>query len=400
MASERDQLRAVRARLLAPYLGDFPKEYEGKGAGILEVLRPLEIAQMFAGTLESFQTLLFMNAGFAAEHFGAVGVEIPAFYKNFAGVRRRARKGHKRYVPAIEDLVRFGEDAPLVLAAWPAVPFLVRVLEARERALDPSLAETALWEEAQTFLCHRSPNAVQLDAWRAEVARLVEVVRRTKQRAGRPLKELTSAVQARLQEETVRNKALVYEPTSKPKVHRSWSKAVLNLARDLADSSTTDGSGGKGIPAGTLRRWKHENGGRHVSSPEDVARRNADLRAHRDPSGRYKTAAEVAVMLGYSSSNPIVSAAKRAFAAGELPLRRLPGKTGYAFTQREIKILRGHLAATRSRRGTMTPRVMARETRTPVGEILGILETNDPTSELNEDEVEAVRAATRRTRRK
>ncbi|MDC0740926.1 hypothetical protein [Polyangium mundeleinium] len=149
-----EAIRSVRKRLTTRIKAE-------DDLGVLETLRPREIARVLAGEIDD--GLHFFELARARGHFVELGLKLHPFYDAFVAERLKAKRGTKRYVPDEETLrARFGDDWALVRDGWPAVAFLVKVLELREdTSLPPeekAAREEAYWIEAEVFLTLLHPN--------------------------------------------------------------------------------------------------------------------------------------------------------------------------------------------------------------------------------------------------
>lgn len=265
-AREREQdeeaLRNVRERLTSHPAGDM---------GLLKALRPHEIARVLAGKVDDgvhLDELLL-----AHEHVVALGSRVRSFYNAFAVARNNAKRGTKRYIPDETTLrASFGDDWRLVLDAWPAIPFLVKVLEVRENLSLPErerdTLEEAYWIEAAMFLAYLHPNDVTLIDVVKFVQRKVSAMGQKTDDLPGYLQEVVTYVVA--DAEGLKKRMLVYDPQGRPdRVFRYWMKAIKNAARDLRASRVRLGvKGDEEVTRapGTLRRWKHE--AKHRAQPE------------------------------------------------------------------------------------------------------------------------------------
>ncbi len=370
MGSERadEVIRRVRERLTTPFNVE-------DDLGVLETRRPREITRMLAGIIVAFD---FEELLWAREHFVEVGQKIGPFYNDFVKARKAAKRGKKRYVPADEELsAAFGDDGALVRDAWPAVPFLVRVLDLRA---DPSVSEQdkvareeAYWADAEVFVTLHHPSQPAEPDVKAFVERIISTMRER----GDDLLVQEVLHYVLKDADGLQKRLLAYRPTGEEAgAMDAWVAAFKNAARDLkAESAGPTALGVVGDreikrARGTLRRWKHEDRERaRAGDPplqrqlRDRAIENEARLTHHDPTGTFLTLTQIAHQLGRTES-VVRNAVKKAHAAGALVPQRMPNGREYAF-RRDVdgKIIERFLGA---QRGMRTVGAAAHEAGVPV----------------------------------
>jgi len=374
-----EAIRSVRERLTTRFKAEDDR-------GVLETLRPREIARVLAGEIDD--GLHLFELARARGHFMELGRKLRPFYNAFVAERLKAKRGTKRYVPDEETLrARFGDDWALVRDAWPAVAFLVKVLELREYTLMPpeekAAREEAYWIEAEVFLTLLHPNQPVKPDVQAFVERVISAM--SKKRDELLVYETLNYVFDDV--DGLQKRLLAYSPGGEEaRALERYVGAFKNAARDLrakiAGPATLGTTGGQEIKrsAGTLRRWKHEERRRAQpgtppsrKSLVDIADEKEARRQHRDPTGEFLTLTQVAENLRVPESS-VRNAVKRAREAGELAPRRLLGSTSYAFRPgHDERIIERFLGRRRAPKGGRTIEAAAREAGVPLEQAISLI---------------------------
>lgn len=383
-------IRCVRERFTTPFKVE-------DDMGVLEALRPRAIARLLAGYMDD--GLHLFELAWARDHFVELGRRICPFYTSFVDARRKARRGAKRYTPDEATLrATFGDDWLLVRDAWPAIPFLVKVLELREDSSvserDKVTREEAYWVEAEVYLTLLRPSQPAQPDVKAFVERIIS----TMKEKGDDLLVYEVLNYVFDDADGLRKRLLAYRPTGKEvRALDAWVAAFKNAARDLEAKNagprvlgTIDGHEVTRA-RGTLRRWSHEDRVRtqagYLPSQkrlQDRAIENDMRRMHRDPTRTFLTLTEVAAKLGVAESSAR-NAVKRAHKAGALVPQRLTNSRSYAFRDSDVKIIKRFLGARRAPRsgGKYTIEAAAREAGVPVDRAIDLI--NEAAKDLDGD---------------